>query len=103
MVTKGTLLITRPQSASLFIGINPSFRHISEQQDEQKDTDVMSAPPVELDQLVHCVVPHQRLAHKQHQVGCVDVDEVGQRTHQRLVVLRTRSDCHPGMNQKEQE
>ncbi|GIX60788.1 nucleoside diphosphate kinase [Babesia caballi] len=51
---------------------------------------------VELAQLVDGVVPHQRLADEEQQVGVVDVDQLGQRRHQRLVVLHAagRVDQH---------
>ena len=45
---------------------------------------------IELDQLIDGLVAHERLAHKEHQVGRVHGDQLGQRAHQRLVVLRIR-------------
>lgn len=51
---------------------------------------------VKLGQLVHGLVAHECFADKQNLVGTVDGDELGKRTHQRLVVLHAacRIDQH---------
>mmetsp|Transcript_25438 Transcript_25438/g.55231 ORF Transcript_25438/g.55231 Transcript_25438/m.55231 type:complete len:328 (+) Transcript_25438:710-1693(+) len=49
---------------------------------------------VELDQLIHCVIADQRLANKEHEVGLVDVDEVAEGAHERLVVLHASCSVH---------
>eukprot|EP00964_Phaeocystis_antarctica_P080281 scaffold50131_cov60-Phaeocystis_antarctica.AAC.1 len=42
---------------------------------------------VEAGDLVDGLVAHERLAHEEDEVGVVEVDQLGERTHQRLVVL----------------
>ena len=49
---------------------------------------------VELGQLVHRLVAHQRLPHKQDAVRLVDLDQLGQGAHQRLVVLHAPGRVH---------
>ena len=42
---------------------------------------------VELGELIHCIIAHKSLAHKQGQVWLIQVDQIAQSPHQWLVVL----------------
>lgn len=48
---------------------------------------VVGQGSVELDQLVHCFVAHERLAHKGHQVGGVHFDQLHQNKHNSALVI----------------
>lgn len=45
-------------------------------------------------QLIHSLISHQRFPNKQDQVGSIDSDEFGQRSHQGCVVLHASRRVH---------
>lgn len=47
----------------------------------------ISKPLVELGELIHSIIAHQCLTHKQGQIWLVQVDEVAQGAHEWLVIL----------------
>ena len=49
---------------------------------------------VELDKLVNSLVADERLANEKHEIRLVDLDQLGEGTHQRLVVLHTAGCVH---------
>lgn len=55
---------------------------------------VVSQGLVELGQLVHCFIAHQSLPNKKHTIRLVHFDQLGQGTHQWLIILHAPSCVH---------